>query len=56
MLSLLAPHGRTSSANDFRIVLIIEGLIILCAFFFYRRLKADDGASISGHSLNLAPE
>lgn len=56
MLSLLSPDGKTSSTNDFRIVMIVEALIILCALFAYRGLAANDGASISGHQLDLVIE
>ena len=56
MLSLLSPDGKAPSVNDFRIVLVVEALIILCALFSYRKLSAEDGASISGHRLELAPE
>lgn len=56
LLSLMASTDGTSSANDFRIVFIVEALITLCALLAYRRLAVDDGASVSGHRSDLATE
>jgi EmrB/QacA subfamily drug resistance transporter len=49
LLSLMASSDGTSSVGDFRVVLVLEALITLCALLAYRRLAADDGASVSGY-------
>ena len=49
LLSLLAGGGP-ASANDFRILFVIEGLITLCALSAYLRLTPQDGAHVSGHA------
>jgi hypothetical protein len=49
LLSLMASPDGTSSVGDFRVVLVLEALITLCAVLAYRRLSADDGASVSGY-------
>ncbi|HWT98789.1 MAG TPA: hypothetical protein VN229_14275, partial [Terriglobales bacterium] len=56
LLSLMASADGTSSANDFRVVFIVEALITLCAVLAYRRLAVDDGASVSGYRSNLAAD
>jgi EmrB/QacA subfamily drug resistance transporter len=49
LLSLMASSDGTSSVGDFRVVLVLEAAITLCALLAYRRLAADDGASVSGY-------
>jgi hypothetical protein len=49
ILSLLTTYGDHPTANDFRIVFIIEAVITLCAMLAYRRLTPQDGATVSGH-------
>jgi EmrB/QacA subfamily drug resistance transporter len=56
LLSLMASADGSSSANDFRIVFLVEALITFCALFAYRRLAADDGAAVSGYRSDLATE
>ncbi|HVZ00942.1 MAG TPA: MFS transporter [Dongiaceae bacterium] len=56
LLSLLAASDGTSSVGDFRLLLVLEGLITLCAFLAYRRLAADDGASVSGYRPHIEAE
>jgi EmrB/QacA subfamily drug resistance transporter len=56
MVSLLAGSADRATANDFRIVFIVEGLITLCGLFAYRGLKPDDGTNLSGHKNLIATE
>jgi len=53
ILSLLTSQGEHPSANDFRIVFLIEAVITLCALLFYRQLTPRDGADVSGHLAEL---
>jgi hypothetical protein len=52
---MASPDG-TSSVGDFRVVLVLEALITLCAVLAYRRLSADDGASVSGYRATVETE
>jgi EmrB/QacA subfamily drug resistance transporter len=56
LLSLMASPDGTSSVGDFRVVLVLEALITLCAVLAYRRLSADDGASVSGYRATVETE
>jgi MFS family permease len=49
MLALLGGSGESATADDFRIVFIIEAVITGCALFAYRRLTPQDGIHVSGH-------
>jgi EmrB/QacA subfamily drug resistance transporter len=50
LLSLLAGTQEHASADDFRIVFLIEGAITLAAIFAYLGLKPEDGRHVSGHT------
>ncbi|WP_315923585.1 MFS transporter [Mesorhizobium sp. SP-1A] len=56
MLALLAGSGNMASADDFRVVFLVEALITLCALLAYLRLTPQDGAHISGHGAMMANE
>jgi EmrB/QacA subfamily drug resistance transporter len=56
LLSLLASGDGTSSVGDFRLVFVLEAVVILCAFLGYRRLAANDGAAVSGYRAELATD
>lgn len=56
MLSALADGQQHASADDFRIVFLIEGAITLLAVIAYTRLKPDDGRHVSGHATRAAAE
>lgn len=54
LLSLLAGAQEHASADDFRVVFLVEGAITLAAIFAYWRLDPEDGRHVSGHAPQIA--